>query len=299
MEILYIRLSTTKTFNGQLAVRELEILLTLSNYTLEVKGEKDQKVINEIILLFIHFLQTPKALGNNNDNLKIKMLNTINSLIVYVEDPSLYIPKLSSFLGEGITALIGSCRRALIDVFKTIGNHPKTKYMKPIYEIIDNLNKMEKNKIGVFDYKIITETYKKLEVDLKKYMKNKNQVILLLYQFISDMNNSDLPVRIESMELLKIFINELYSLYSNNNNIEIISLLNNPLLSSLHSYLRILNNNHLIHQNTLKIIRHIIMTFKNTNIPFIHLNLQYLCSDNVDEDFFHCVLELNVYLFII
>lgn len=115
MEYLYIRLSNTKTFIGALAIRiikiflgELTILLELSSYTLNKEGEQEQILINQIILLFIHFLHSPKALyinyinRGNNDDIKVKILNTINQLISKCDDPSKYIIQLSEFLGNSI-----------------------------------------------------------------------------------------------------------------------------------------------------------------------------------------------------
>lgn len=115
MEYLYIRLSNTKTFIGALAIRiiiiflgELTILLELSSYTLNKEGEQEQILINQIILLFIHFLHSPKALyinyinRGNNDDIKVKILGTINQLISKCDDPSKYIIQLSEFLGNSI-----------------------------------------------------------------------------------------------------------------------------------------------------------------------------------------------------
>lgn len=57
----------------------------------------------------------------------------------------------------------GECRDALIKINETIGNHPKTLFMKPVFEILDNLNKKDKRRVGVLNITVITDSYKKLE----------------------------------------------------------------------------------------------------------------------------------------
>lgn len=58
---------------------------------------------------------------------------------------------------------IGECRDTLIKINETIGNHPKTSFMKPVFEILDNLNKKDKRRVGVLNITVITDSYKKLE----------------------------------------------------------------------------------------------------------------------------------------
>lgn len=82
------------------------------------------------------------------------------------------------------------------------------------------------------------------------------------------------------MELLLLTVDEIYNQYINNNrykyNIfyrnDLIDILYSPLLSSLYQYLRQSNNTYLIHQNVLKIIRHIILKFSDT-ISFLNIYL--------------------------